>query len=334
MKLLVCGGYGFIGSTFIKNHIKNFPHDKIINVDNLTIGSNKLNLSEIQDIDNYSFIKEDMQNFNEIEKISKNVDVIVNFAAETHVDRSIANPKPFIETNVLGTYSLLESSRKHNKLFVHISTDEIYGDLENKDSFNENDNLKPSNPYSATKAAADLLVGAYRRTYGINCIITRCTNNFGPNQFPEKLIPKTIIRALKNLKVPLYGDGNQIRSWIYALDHVEAVDSLISKGRSGEIYNITAWNEISNKNIVEKILQLMNKPSDLIEFVPDRPGHDKHYSINASKIKNEINWKPKYGFDDALQETVNWYVNNKKWWEPLINEKTLHPQPWTLNWEN
>jgi len=334
MKLLVCGGYGFIGSTFIKNHIKNFPHDKIINVDNLTIGSNKLNLSEIQDIDNYSFIKEDMQNFNEIEKISKNVDVIVNFAAETHVDRSIANPKPFIETNVLGTYSLLESSRKHNKLFVHISTDEIYGDLENKDSFNENDNLKPSNPYSATKAAADLLVGAYRRTYGIDCIITRCTNNFGPNQFPEKLIPKTIIRALKNLKVPLYGDGNQIRSWIYALDHVEAVDSLISKGRSGEIYNITAWNEISNKNIVEKILQLMNKPSDLIEFVPDRPGHDKHYSINASKIKNEINWKPKYGFDDALQETVNWYVNNKKWWEPLINEKTLHPQPWTLNWEN
>jgi dTDP-glucose 4,6-dehydratase len=334
MKLLVCGGYGFIGSTFIKNHIKNFPHDKIINVDNLTIGSNKLNLSEIQDFDNYSFIKEDMQNFNEIEKISKNVDVIVNFAAETHVDRSIANPKPFIETNVLGTYSLLESSRKHNKLFVHISTDEIYGDLENKDSFHENDNLKPSNPYSATKAAADLLVGAYRRTYGIDCIITRCTNNFGPNQFPEKLIPKTIIRALKNLKVPLYGDGNQIRSWIYALDHVEAVDSLISKGRSGEIYNITAWNEISNKNIVEKILQLMNKPSDLIEFVPDRPGHDKHYSINASKIKNEINWKPKYGFDDALQETVNWYVNNKKWWEPLINEKTLHPQPWTLNWEN
>jgi dTDP-glucose 4,6-dehydratase len=333
MKLLVCGGYGFIGSTFIKNHMKNFSQDTIINIDNLTIGSNKLNLSEINDSDNYSFIKQDVQNFSEIEKISRDVDVIVNFAAETHVDRSIANPKPFIETNILGTYSLLESSRKHNKLFIHISTDEIYGDLENKDFFNENDILKPSNPYSATKAAADLLVGAYKRTYGIDCIITRCTNNFGPNQFPEKLIPKTIIRALKNLPIPLYGDGNQIRSWIHVLDHVEAIDALISKGRSGEIYNITAWNEISNKNIVEKILQLMNKSSDLIEFVPDRPGHDKHYSIDASKIKDEINWTPKFDFDNALLETVNWYIDNKQWWEPLINEKTLHPQPWTLNWK-
>ncbi len=334
MKLLVCGGYGFIGSTFIKNHMKNFPQDTIINIDNLTIGSNKLNLSEIDKNDNYSSINENIQNFNKIEKISKNVDVIINFAAETHVDRSIANPKPFIETNILGTYSLLESSRKHDKLFIHISTDEIYGDLENKDSFNENDILNPSNPYSATKAAADLLVGSYRRTYGINCIITRCTNNFGPNQFPEKLIPKTIIRALKNLKIPLYGDGNQIRSWIYVLDHVEAIDALISKGISGEIYNITAWNQISNKDIVEKILQLMNKSTSLIEFVPDRPGHDKHYSIDASKIKDGINWKPKADFDNALEGTVNWYVNNKEWWEPLIDEKTLHPQPWTLNWNN
>jgi len=333
MKLLVCGGYGFIGSTFIKNHMKNFPQDTIMNIDNLTIGSNKLNLSEINH-ENYSFIKEDMQNFDKIEKISKDVDVIVNFAAETHVDRSIANPKPFIETNILGTYSLLESSRKNDKLFIHISTDEIYGDLENKESFNENDLLKPSNPYSATKAAADLLVGSYRRTYGIDCIITRCTNNFGPNQFPEKLVPKTIIRALKNLKIPLYGDGNQIRSWIYVLDHVEAVDTLISKGKSGEIYNITSWNEISNKEIVEKILKLMNKSVDLIEFVPDRPGHDKHYSINASKIKDEIHWEPQYDFDNALRETVNWYIDNEQWWTPLVNEKTLHPQPWTLNWNN
>ena len=331
MKLLVCGGYGFIGSTFIKNHLNNFPNDKIINIDNLTIGSNKLNLSEINN-KNYSFVKEDIQNFNEIEKISKDVDIIINFAAETHVDRSISNPKPFIETNILGTYSLLESSRKYNKKFIHISTDEIYGDLENKESFSENDILKPSNPYSATKAAADLLVGSYQRTYGIDCIITRCTNNFGTNQFPEKLIPKTIIRASKNLKIPLYGDGNQIRSWIYVLDHVAAIDALISKGKSGEIYNITAWNEISNRDMVEKILKIMNKPSDLIEFVPDRPGHDKHYSIDSSKIKNEVNWSPKFNFDDALKETVNWYLSNKKWWEPLIDEKTLHPQPWTLNW--
>ena len=331
MKLLVCGGYGFIGSTFIKNHLKNFPQDTIINIDNLTIGSNKLNLSEINN-ENYSFIKEDIKNFNEMEKISKDVDIIINFAAETHVDRSIANPKQFIETNILGTYSLLESSRKYNKKFIHISTDEIYGDLENKESFNEDDLLKPSNPYSATKAAADLLVGSYKRTYGIDCIITRCTNNFGPNQFPEKLIPKTIIRASKDLKIPLYGDGNQIRSWIYVIDHVEAIDALISKGKSGEIYNITAWNEISNRDIVEKILKIMNKSSDLVEFVPDRPGHDKHYSIDSSKIKNEVNWSPKFNFDDALKETVNWYLSNKQWWEPLIDEKTLHPQPWTLNW--
>jgi len=331
MKLLVCGGYGFIGSTFIKNHLKNFPQDTIINIDNLTIGSNKLNLSEINN-ENYSFIKEDIKNFNEMEKISKDVDIIINFAAETHVDRSIANPKQFIETNILGTYSLLESSRKYNKKFIHISTDEIYGDLENKESFNEDDILKPSNPYSATKAAADLLVGSYKRTYGIDCIITRCTNNFGTNQFPEKLIPKTIIRASKDLKIPLYGDGNQIRSWIYVIDHVEAIDALISKGKSGEIYNITAWNEISNRDIVEKILKIMNKSSDLVEFVPDRPGHDKHYSIDSSKIKNEVNWSPKFNFDDALKETVNWYLSNKQWWEPLIDEKTLHPQPWTLNW--
>ena len=332
MKLLVCGGYGFIGSTFIKNHLNNFSNDEIINIDNLTIGSNKFNLSEINN-NNYSFVKEDIKNFDAIEKISKDVDIIINFAAETHVDRSISNPKPFIETNILGTYSLLESSRKYDKKFIHISTDEIYGDLENKESFSENDILKPSNPYSATKAAADLLVGSYQRTYGIDCIITRCTNNFGANQFPEKLIPKTIIRASKDLKIPLYGDGNQIRSWIHVLDHVAAIDALISKGKSGEIYNITAWNEISNRDMVEKILKIMNKPSDLIEFVPDRPGHDKHYSINSSKIKNEVNWSPKFNFDDALKETVNWYLSNKQWWEPLINEKTLHPQPWTLNWK-
>ena len=333
MKLLVCGGYGFIGSSFIKNHITNFPNDEIINIDNLSIGSNKLNLSEINN-ENYSFVNVDIKNFNKIEKISADVDIIINFAAETHVDRSIANPKPFLETNIMGTYSLLEITRKFNKKFIHVSTDEIYGDLENKDSFKENDILKPSNPYSASKAAADLLVGSYQRTYGIDSIITRCTNNFGPNQFPEKLIPKTIIRAAQNLKIPLYGDGNQIRSWIHVIDHVSAIDALLCKGKSGEIYNITAWNEISNKNIVEKILKIMKKSSNLIEFVSDRPGHDKHYSIDSSKIKNEINWIPKYTFDDALIQTVNWYTENSSWWKPLIDEKTLHPQPWTLNWNN
>jgi len=333
MKFLVCGGYGFIGSAFIRNHLENNPNDEIINVDNMSLGSNKANLDMLKNNDNYRHENYDITNLKLVEKLSKDVDVIINFAAETHVDRSISNPKPFIETNILGTYSLLEASKNNEKLFVHISTDEIYGDLEkNQKPFTELDNLKPSNPYSATKASADLLVQAYMRTYKSNCIITRCTNNFGPFQFPEKLVPKTIIRAHKNLKVPLYGDGNQVRSWIHVIDHIRAVDLLVYKGKSGETYNITAWNEISNKEIVEKILNKMEKPLDLIEFVNDRPGHDKHYSIDSTKIQKEIGWSPTYDFEKALDETVTWYQNNQKWWEPLVNEQTLHPQPWTIKW--
>ena len=331
MKLLICGGMGFIGSTFIRNHQKKNPSDQIINIDKLTTGSNTKNLEKL-DKTNYQFVQDDIKNFQTIEKIASDVDIIVNFAAESHVDRSISNPKQFLETNILGTHSLLESAKKHEKLFIHISTDELYGDAENQESFTEKSILKPSNPYSATKAAADHLVGAFAKTYGTKCIITRCTNNFGPYQFPEKLIPKTIIRAQKDLKVPLYGDGNQIRSWIYALDHVEAIESLITNGQHGQIYNITAWNEISNKTIVEKILSIMGKSNDLIEYVGDRPGHDKRYSIDSSKIQNELGWKPQFDFNDALKETVSWYIENNAWWEPLADEKTLHPQPWTLKW--
>jgi len=331
MKLLVCGGMGFIGSTFIRNHLSKNPKDQIINLDNLTIGSNEKNLEQI-DKANYQFVQDDIQNSQTIEKLAGDVDIIVNFAAETHVDRSISNPKQFLETNILGTHSLLESAKKHEKLFIHVSTDEIYGDAENQESFTEKSILKPSNPYSATKAAADHLVGAFAKTYGTKCIITRCTNNFGPYQFPEKLIPKTIIRAQKDLKVPLYGDGNQIRSWIHALDHVAAIESLIKDGQYGETYNITAWNEVSNKTIVEKILGIMGKETKLIEYVGDRPGHDKRYSIDASKIQNELGWKPQFNFDHALKETVSWYLENNEWWEPLADEKTLHPQPWTLKW--
>ena len=332
MKILVCGGAGFIGSAFIRNDLKNNPQNQIINLDNLSIGSNKNNLKQVENNKNYSFVQDDIKNSETINKITKDVDVIVNFAAESHVDRSISNPKPFIETNVLGTYSLLEAARKNDKLFIHISTDEIYGDAQDKKSFTEEDLLKPSNPYSATKAAADHLVEAYHRTYGIKCITTRCTNNFGPNQFPEKLIPKTVIRASKDLKIPLYDGGYQIRSWIYVIDHVEAIEFLISKGKSGEVYNITAWNEITNKTVVEKILKIMNKSTDLVETVGDRPGHDKRYSIDATKIQKATDWKPKYDFDEALKETVRWYQDNPQWWEPLANEKTLHPQPWTLDW--
>jgi len=332
MKLLVCGGAGFIGSAFIRNNLKNNPQNQIINLDILTIGSNKDNLKQVENNENYSLVHDDIKNIETIFKITKDVDAIINFAAETHVDRSISNPKPFIETNVLGTYSLLEAARKNDKLFIHVSTDEIYGDAEDKESFTEKDILKPSNPYSATKAAADHLVESYHRTYGLKCITTRCTNNFGPYQFPEKLIPKTIIRASRDLKVPLYAGGYQIRSWIYVIDHVEAIEALLTKGISGEVYNITAWNEITNKTIVEKILKIMEKSTELIETVGDRPGHDKRYSIDATKIKKVTGWKPRYNFDDALEETVRWYQNNPHWWEPLSNEKNLHPQPWTLDW--
>ena len=333
MKILVCGGAGFIGSAFIKNYLNNNPKNKIINLDLLTIGSNLKNHKEIEQNKNYQFINDDIKNQKLVDNLAKDVDVIINFAAESHVDRSIANPKPFIETNILGTYSLLEATKKHDNLFIHVSTDEVYGDAENEDSFTEKSLINPSNPYSATKAAADHLVSAYHRTYGIKCITTRCTNNFGPHQFPEKLIPKTIIRAKKDLKIPLYGNGEQIRSWIYVYDHVQAIENLISNGISGRVYNITAWNEIKNKTIVENILELLNKSNDLIEYVDDRPGHDKRYSIDASKIQKEINWKPKYEFKESLKDTVEWYDENYSWWEPLIDEKALHPQPWTLKWK-
>ena len=333
MKILVCGGAGFIGSAFIRNYLNNNPENEIINLDSLTIGSNLKNLKEIEQNKKYQFINDDIKNQEVIDSLAKNVEVIINFAAESHVDRSIANPKPFIETNILGTYTLLEATKKYDNLFIHVSTDEVYGDAENEDSFTEKSIINPSNPYSATKASADHLVSSYHRTYGIKCITTRCTNNFGPYQFPEKLIPKTIIRAKKDLKIPLYGNGEQIRSWIHVYDHVQAIENLISNGVSGQVYNITAWNEIKNKTIVENILELLNKSKNLIEYVDDRPGHDKRYSIDASKIQKEVNWKPKYNFKESLKDTVEWYEKNYSWWEPLIDEKALHPQPWTLKWE-
>ena len=330
MKILVCGGAGFIGSAFIRNYLNNNPEDKIINLDSLTIGSNLKNLKEVEQNPNYQFFKDDIKNQNIVNELVKQVDTVVNFAAESHVDRSIANPKPFIETNILGTYSLLESIKNYDKLFIHVSTDEVYGDAEDCDSFTEKSLINPSNPYAATKASSDHLVAVYHRTYGIKCITTRCTNNFGPCQFPEKLIPKTIIRAKKNLSIPLYGDGQQVRSWIYVYDHVQAIEDLITKGVSGEKYNITSWNEITNKTIVEKILELLGKSNDLIENVEDRPGHDKRYSIDASKIRKEIKWEPKYEFKQALKETVEWYEKNQSWWETLVDEKSIHPQPWKI----
>lgn len=333
MKILVCGGAGFIGSAFIRNNLKNNPNNKITNLDALLTGSNLSNLKSVESYENYKFVKGNIKDEKLVKELVANADLVVNFAAESHVDRSIANPKPFIETNVIGTYTILEAIREFDKKLVHISTDEVYGDTKGSESFTENSLIEPSNPYSATKASSDHLVSAYHRTYGIKCITTRCTNNFGPHQFPEKLIPKTIIRAKKNLKIPLYGDGNQIRSWIYVDDHVHAIEKLIHKGKHGERYNITAWNEISNRTIVENILEILNKSQDLIEYVGDRPGHDKRYSIDAQKIQKEVGWEPKFEFKKSLENTVKWYEENQEWWEPLINEQSIHPQPWTLNWK-
>lgn len=333
MKILVCGGYGFIGSAFVRNFLKKNSGDELVNLDSLTIGSNKKNLEKFEKNKNFTFVHDDIQNNSKINELVQNVDAVINFAAESHVDRSIANPKPFIDTNIIGTYNILEAIRKYDKLFIHVSTDEVYGDADNVESHDEHSEIKPSNPYSATKAAADHLVNSYHRTYGIRCLTSRCSNNFGPFQFPEKLIPKTIIRSIKNLKIPLYGDGNQIRSWIYVDDHVNALNLLLQKGISGEIYNITSYQEISNKIIVKKILALLDKSEDQIEFVNDRPGHDKRYSITSSKIEKNLGWKPSKDFDTVLEQTINWYLDNESWWEPLVNEKVLHSQPWTLSWK-
>lgn len=334
MKILVCGGAGFIGSEYIRNHMTNFPNDQIINYDNLSIGSNLKNLNSVDTNPNYEFVQGDITDFKTLNKYCENAKLIINFAAETHVDRSINNAEPFIKTNINGTFHLLEAVRKFDIPFVHVSTDEIYGDIKDGNPKKEYDMVEPGNPYAASKASADLLVKSYIRTYGIKSIITRCTNNFGSFQFPEKLIPKTIIRAIKNLKIPLYGDGNQIRSWLYVTDHVQAIDSLINKEKFGEIYNISGWDEIKNRLIVEKILDILDKKYDLIEFVEDRPGHDKRYALDSTKIQNDVGWKPKYDFESALEETVTWYLNNENWWGPLADEKSLHATPWTINWKN
>ncbi len=331
MKILVTGGLGFIGSNFCRYLITKHSNYEIANIDKIGIDANLTNLQDLEKEKRYRFIKGDICNSQLINKIVKQVNVIVNIAAETHVDRSIANPTTFIQNNTLGTFAILEALRKHNDniRLIQVSTDEIYGEIE-EGSFKENDRSKPSNPYSASKAAADMFVMAYHKTYGLDVAITRCTNNYGPYQIPEKLIPKTIIRALKNLRVPIYGSGKNVRDWIYVQDHCEAIDFVLRKGVSGEIYNISAENELPNIEVARKILDLLDKPEDLITFVEDRPGHDIRYSLNSSKIKSKLGWKPKSSFEEALDATVNWYVRNEWWWKPLATEEILHPTPWKV----
>jgi len=332
-RILIAGGLGFIGSNFIRYILNKYDNIKLINVDNMSYGSNPFNLKEYENDERYNFIKGDITNYGLISEIIRDIDTIVNFAAQTHVDRSIADPWPFIHSNTLGVYNILESLRKNNKdaLLLHIGTDEVYGDIA-IGSFKESDSLRPSSPYSASKASADLLILSYVRTYGIKAIITRCTNNFGPYQFPEKLIPKAIIRAILGLKIPIYGKGKNVRDWIYVLDHCEALDLVLKKGRSGEIYNISSGNELSNLQIISKVLKIIGKPLDLIEFVEDRPGHDLRYSLDSSKIRSELGWKPKYSFEEALKKTVRWYINNENWWRPLAKDQVLNSTPWKLKW--
>jgi dTDP-glucose 4,6-dehydratase len=333
MRILVTGGLGFIGSNFIRFMLNENRDVRIINLDKMSYGSNPNNLKEYENNPRHEFIKGDIADYNLVEKLVKNVDAVVNVAAETHVDRSIVNPEEFLKSNTIGVFNLLEAIRKVNReaRLIQVSTDEVYGDIL-EGSFKESDRLMPSNPYSASKAAADMFCLAYHRTYGLDIIVTRCTNNFGPYQFPEKLVPKTIIRASLNLKVPVYGSGRNVRDWIYVLDHCNALMKVLFHGKSGEIYNISAGNEFQNIEVVKKILEMMGKPEDLIEFVDDRPGHDMRYSLDSSKIRSELRWASKYSFEEALGRTVDWYLDNEEWWRPLATEKILHPTPWKLNW--
>jgi len=311
--------------------LKKHNNLEIINVDNLSYGSNPANLNDIENEPNYKLVKGSITDKKLVSTIIQDVNVVVNFAAETHVDRSIANPQPFLKTNALGAFTLLEASRNADiNMFLHVSTDEIYGAAQRTTSFKEIDALNPSNPYSASKAAADMFVTAYYKTYGLKVIITRSTNNFGPYQFPEKFIPKAIIRALLNMEVPIYGSGKQIRDWIYVTDHCEGLDLVLREGSPGEVYNISAGNEIENIKIAESILCLLGKRKDMIRFVEDRPGHDIRYSLDSTKIRTKLGWKPKNKFNEALEKTVEWYKSNEQWWKPLINTKILHPTPWKL----
>ncbi|MCK4933518.1 dTDP-glucose 4,6-dehydratase [Candidatus Bathyarchaeota archaeon] len=331
MKVLVTGGLGFIGSNFCRTIITKHPNNEVINIDKIGVGANPANLQDLEKEDKYTFIKGDICNLQLINQTVKEVDAIVNIAAETHVDRSIADPNPFLQSNTIGTFTLLEAYRKHNDnaKFIQVSTDEVYGEI-TQGSFKEDDPPTPSNPYSASKAAADMFAIAYHKTYQLNITITRCTNNYGPYQMPEKFIPKTIIRALKNLSIPIYGTGENIRDWIYVEDHAEAINHVLTEGKPGEIYNVSAGNELNNVQVAKKILTLLNKPHDLIMFVEDRPGHDTRYSLDSTKITTELGWKPRFPFEEALKNTVSWYTNNEWWWTLLATEETLHPTPWKL----
>ncbi|MGN7169710.1 dTDP-glucose 4,6-dehydratase [Paenibacillus cellulositrophicus] len=316
MKLLVTGGAGFIGSNFVLYMLQQHSEYKIINVDSLTYAGNLENLKSIENHPNYTFFKTDITDAKAIDALfQQGIDVVVNFAAESHVDRSILEPEVFVKTNVLGTQVLLDAAKKYGVTkYVQVSTDEVYGTLGETGLFTEETPLTPNSPYSASKAGSDLLVRAYHETFGLPVNITRCSNNYGPYQFPEKLIPLMISRALNDQALPIYGDGLNIRDWLYVEDHCSAIDLVIHNGRVGEVYNIGGNNERTNLHIVKTILAELNKPESLITYVQDRPGHDRRYGIDPTKITQELGWKPQHNFETGIKETIQWYLNNKEWW--------------------
>ena len=325
MKILVTGGAGFIGGNFVHHMVNKYPDYEIVNLDLLTYAGNLETLKPVENKPNYKFYKGDIADKEFIMDLfeKEKFDIVVNFAAESHVDRSITNPEIFVHSNVLGTVTLLDASRKYGvKRYHQVSTDEVYGDLplDRPDLFfTETTPLHTSSPYSSSKASADLFVLAYHRTFGLPVTISRCSNNYGPYHFPEKLIPLMISRALADEELPVYGKGENVRDWLHVSDHCQAIDLIIHKGRVGEVYNVGGHNERTNLEVVKTILKALNKPESLIKYVTDRPGHDMRYAIEPTKLETELGWKPQYTFDTGIQQTIQWYLDNKEWWQNIIN---------------
>ena len=314
MRVLVTGGLGFIGSNFIRYYLTRHPEDNVVNLDKRTYAASPVAARELKKFRNYKLVIGDICNRKLVQRCMKGVGAVVHFAAETHVDRSIKNSRPFERTNILGTLVMLEEAKKNGvKRFHHVSTDEVYGslNLDSNEKFDENTKYNPRNPYSASKAASDFFVMAYHETHGLHTTITNCSNNFGPFQHPEKLIPKSILNALSNSPIPIYGDGKHVRDWLYVEDHCSAVDLILEKGKSGETYCISAGNEYSNIEIVRMILELMGKHEGLIRFVEERPGHDRRYALDSTKIRNELGWRPAHDFKESLASTINWYTEKR-----------------------
>lgn len=318
MKLLITGGAGFIGSNFIYYWLRNYPGDRILNFDALTYAGNLENLKDIEDDERYTFVKGDICDVELVNKIISDVDVIVHFAAETHVDRSIMGSGDFIRTNVEGTRVLLDAAKRRGVRFHHVSTDEVFGSLKlDGELFSEKSHYNPHNPYSASKAAADHLVRAYWHTYNLPITISNCSNNYGPYMFPEKIIPLFITNIIEGKKVPIYGTGENVRDWIHVDDHSRGIDFILKKGEVGETYCLGSRNERSNIDLAKKILQLMGRGEDMIEFIKDRPGHDLRYAIDNSKSVSELRWSPEISFDDGLSKMIEWYKKNEVWWRRI-----------------